>query len=39
VGNAAKAKRLLNWQPETTFEQIITEMTQAELGATPHAII
>ncbi|HEX7469806.1 MAG TPA: GDP-mannose 4,6-dehydratase [Verrucomicrobiae bacterium] len=33
VGNAAKAKRLLNWQPETTFEQIIEEMTQAELKA------
>jgi len=33
VGNAAKAGRLLNWQPETTFEQIITEMTQAELAA------
>ena len=33
VGNAAKAKRLLNWQPETTFEQIITEMTEAELAA------
>ena len=31
VGNAAKAKRLLNWQPEITFEQIITEMTEAEL--------
>ena len=39
VGNAAKAGRLLHWQPETTFEQIVTEMTQAELGATPHAII
>ena len=33
VGNAAKAKRLLNWQPEITFEQIITEMTEAELTA------
>jgi GDPmannose 4,6-dehydratase len=33
VGNAAKAKRLLNWQPETTFEQIITEMMEAELAA------
>lgn len=32
VGNAAKAGLLLNWQPETTFEQIITEMTQAELS-------
>jgi GDPmannose 4,6-dehydratase len=33
VGNAAKAKHLLNWQPEITFEQIITEMTEAELTA------
>ena len=33
VGDAAKAKRLLNWQPEITFEQIIVEMTQAELTA------
>ncbi len=33
VGNAAKAKRLLNWQPEITFEQIITEMTKAEITA------
>lgn len=33
VGNAAKAKRLLGWQPETPFEQIIVEMTEAELAA------
>ncbi len=33
VGNAAKAKRQLNWQPEITFEQIIIEMTEAELAA------
>jgi GDPmannose 4,6-dehydratase len=33
VGNAAKAKRLLNWQPETTFEQIITEMMESEMAA------
>jgi GDPmannose 4,6-dehydratase len=33
VGNAAKAKRLLNWQPEITFEQIVTEMTKAEITA------
>jgi GDPmannose 4,6-dehydratase len=33
VGNATKAKRLLNWQPEITFEQIITEMMEAELAA------
>lgn len=33
VGNAAKAKRLLGWQPQITFEQLIREMTQAELAA------
>ena len=33
VGNAAKAKRLLHWQPEITFEQTIAEMTRAEITA------
>lgn len=33
VGNAAKAKKLLGWQPEITFEQTIAEMVQAELMA------
>ncbi len=33
VGNPAKAGRLLDWQPEATFEQIIAEMTQVELSA------
>ena len=31
VGNAAKAKQLLGWQPEISFEQTIAEMVQAEL--------
>jgi GDPmannose 4,6-dehydratase len=31
VGNAAKAKKILNWQPEISFEQTIAEMMQAEL--------
>ncbi len=31
VGNAAKAKRLLNWEPQSSFHQLIGEMTQAEL--------
>jgi GDPmannose 4,6-dehydratase len=34
LGNAAKAARLLKWKPQTTFTQLITEMTQAELAAT-----
>ena len=33
VGNAAKAKKLLQWQPDTPFEKIIAEMTQAEIAA------
>ena len=33
VGNAAKAKQVLNWQPEISFEQTIAEMVQAELKA------
>lgn len=31
VGNAAKAKRLLNWEPKSTFEGLIREMTLAEI--------
>jgi nucleoside-diphosphate-sugar epimerase len=33
VSNAAKARRRLNWQPEITFEQIITPMKEAEWAA------
>jgi len=33
VGNAAKAKNLLGWQPEISFEQTIAEMVQSELSA------
>ncbi len=33
VGNAAKAKQLLGWQPEISFEQTIAEMMAAELSA------
>ena len=32
VGNATKAQKLLKWKPETTFEELITEMTEAELA-------
>lgn len=31
VGDPSKAKRLLNWEPETTFHQLIEEMTEVEL--------
>lgn len=33
VGNAAKAKQLLGWEPETPFADLIREMTLAELAA------
>jgi len=33
VGNPAKAKNLLGWEPNTSFEQTITEMTESELTA------
>ena len=33
VGNAAKARRLLNWEPQTQFAQLIREMTEAEVEA------
>lgn len=32
VGNAAKARKLLKWKPEISFEQLIEEMTRAELA-------
>src|SRR5215216_3816158 len=31
VGNAAKAKRVLGWQPKTSFEQLIRLMVDADL--------
>jgi GDPmannose 4,6-dehydratase len=31
VGNAAKARQVLGWQPEISFEQTIAEMVQIEL--------
>jgi GDPmannose 4,6-dehydratase len=31
VGNAAKASKLLGWKPEISFEDLIAEMTKAEL--------
>ena len=33
VGNAAKAKRLLGWEPKNSFGALIEEMTRAELAA------
>lgn len=34
VGDASKARRVLGWKPEYSFEQIITEMIQTDLQAT-----
>ena len=31
VGNATKARQVLGWQARTTFKELITEMTQADL--------
>ncbi len=32
VGNPAKARRVLGWEPKTSFAEMIREMTQAELN-------
>jgi GDPmannose 4,6-dehydratase len=33
VGDAGKAKRLLGWEPKTSFRELIAEMTRVELEA------
>jgi len=33
VGNAAKAKRILDWEPKTAFRELIREMVRCDLGA------
>jgi GDPmannose 4,6-dehydratase len=33
VGNPAKAKKLLGWEPVTSFSELISEMTRADLEA------
>jgi GDPmannose 4,6-dehydratase len=33
VGDYSKAKRVLGWEPKTTFRQLIAEMMEAELAA------
>ena len=32
VGDAGKVKRELNWQPETTFEELVESMVRADLA-------
>ena len=33
VGNAAKARQRLGWQPQVSFQELVREMTEAELVA------
>jgi GDPmannose 4,6-dehydratase len=33
VGNAARARTVLGWEPETTFEELVREMVEADLAA------
>jgi GDPmannose 4,6-dehydratase len=32
IGNPAKAKRKLGWEPQTSFEELIRLMTRADLA-------
>lgn len=34
LGDASKAHRKLGWKPSTTFEQLVKEMVECDLGAT-----
>jgi hypothetical protein len=31
VGNSAKAKRVLGWQPKVTFQELVRNMVEADL--------
>jgi GDPmannose 4,6-dehydratase len=33
IGDAGKARQLLGWKPEVTFEDLIREMVDADLAA------
>jgi GDPmannose 4,6-dehydratase len=33
IGDASKARRVLGWEPKTTFKQLIAEMMESELAA------
>lgn len=37
VGNPAKARRLLNWQPSMTFEELVRMMVDSDLKLVEHA--
>ena len=38
-GDASKARRVLGWEPQVTFEDLVDEMVRAELQAMSHAAI
>jgi GDPmannose 4,6-dehydratase len=38
VGDASKARDVLGWKPEYTFEQLVSEMVQADLAATERTL-
>lgn len=37
MGDAAKARRVLGWQPQHTFQQLVDEMVEADLAAATHS--
>ena len=39
LGDASKAKRVLGWQPRTTFEELVALMVEADLERTPSAVL
>ena len=32
LGDASKAKRVLGWAPEVTFDQLVTDMVDADMA-------
>ena len=38
LGDAAKARRLLGWQPQMSFEQMVRAMVDADLAAVRPAV-
>ena len=39
VGDASKARRVLGWEPQTSFETLIDEMVRADLQRLAHAAV
>lgn len=36
VGDASKARKVLGWEPKTTFKELVAEMMEAELASARH---